>query len=198
MTRAEALRSPSFWLLLAAFTLVGFGIMGFQANWLPYLLESGFSAARASAGILFYGVVSGASRPIWGLLGERVPARYLMAGSTAFTGLSILAFLQIGTLLELIAYMSIAGVAMGGYLILQSLLTANYFGRAHLGAVTSMMRPVLMLSSALSPLVIGALYDARGNYTLAFVVAGAAWFSAGVIALLAKPPRSRAEQPLAV
>ena len=84
--------------------------------------------------------------------------------------------------------MSIAGVAMGGYLILQSLLTSNYFGRAHIGSITAMMRPAAMVSSASSPLIIGFLYDLNGNYTIAFLFAAGAWTLAGFVVLLAKPP----------
>lgn len=188
LTRGEALRAPAFWLLLLSFTLVGFGIMGFQANWLPFLQERGFSKTDAAFGIAFYGVVSGLSRPVWGLVGERVPPRLLMSGSTMFTGLSILVFLRIETLPLVAVYMSIAGVAMGGFLILQSLLTANYFGRAHLGAITVMTRPAMMIASALSPLIVGALYDVNGDYVYAFMFAAAAWFAAGLVVILAKPP----------
>ena len=192
LSRGEALRTPAFWMLIASFALVSFGIMGFQSNWVPFLLEHDFSAAEASAAILFYGVLSGLSRPLWGLAGERVPARFLMAGSTMVTGVSILFFLKIGSLPLLIAYMAVAGVAMGGFLILQTLLTAAYFGRAHLGGVTAIMRPAAMVSSALSPLVIGALYDLNESYALAFLLAAAAWFIAGIVVLLAKPPMARA------
>jgi len=188
LTRAEALRTPAFWLLLLSFTLVGFGIMGFQANWLPFLQERGFSKSEAAFGIAFYGVVSGLSRPVWGLVGERVPARLLMSGSTMFTGVSILVFLQIETLPLVVVYMSVAGVAMGGFLILQSLLTANYFGRQHLGSITVMTRPAMMIASALSPLSVGAFYDMNGNYDYAFMVTAVAWFAAGIVVIMAKPP----------
>ncbi|MCH8199852.1 MAG: MFS transporter, partial [Chloroflexi bacterium] len=85
LTRGEAVRTPAFWLLLAASSLIALGIVGFQTNWLPFLLETGFSAAEASAGIAVYGLVSGLSRPVWGLLAERVPPRFLLAGSAAVT-----------------------------------------------------------------------------------------------------------------
>ena len=194
LTRAEALRTPAFWLLMASFALAGFGIMGFQSNWVPFLLERDFSAAQASFGILFYGVISGLSRPVWGLISERVAPRFLMAAVTGVTGFSILAFLEVRSLAPLVAYMSVAGVVMGGYLILQSLLTADYFGRAHLGAVAGLMRPVGMVTGAVSPLIIGALYDLHGGYTIAFLVAAAAWLGSGAIALATKPPRPRAER----
>ena len=196
LTRSEALHAPAFWLLTGAFTLVGFGIMGFQANWVPFLQERGFSKTEAAFGIAFYGVVSGLSRPVWGLVGERVPPRLLMSGSTIFTGLSIVVFLQIETLPLVAVYMSVAGVAMGGYLILQSLLTANYFGRAHLGAITVMTRPAMMIASALSPLIVGVLYDINGDYVYAFLFAALAWFTAGFVVILAKPPVKAASKGL--
>jgi sugar phosphate permease len=188
-TRREALRSRAFWILLATFTLVGFGITGFQTNWLPFLLERNFTLASAAGGILFYGVLSGFSRPVWGWVGERIPPRFLLAGSALFTGVSIFAFLHVTSLPLLAGYMTIAGVSMGGFLILQSLLTSNYFGREHIGAITAMMAPAAIVSTSISPLIIGALYDLNGDYVYAFTFAAVAWISAGVVALFAKPPK---------
>ena len=188
LTRREALRTPAFWLLLLSFGFVGFGIMGFQANWLPYLLESGFSSKQAAGGIAIYGGLSGLSRPLWGLLGERIAPRYLLAASTVITAFSILLFLNVRTVPALSGYMALAGVFMGGYIILRALLASNYFGRGHIGAINGAFRPLEMGTGALSPLLFGLLYDFNGNYTIAFIVAGVGWFLAGAIVLLARPP----------
>ncbi|MEE8518131.1 MAG: MFS transporter [Dehalococcoidia bacterium] len=191
LTRREALRTPAFWMLLASFGFIGLGIMGFQANWLPYLLGSGFSSNEAAAGIAIYGALSGLSRPLWGLSGERIAPRYLLAVSAVITAFSILLFLNVRSVPALSGYMVLAGVFMGGYLILRALLTADYFGRTHIGAVNGAFRPIEMGTSALSPLLFGVLYDINGNYTIAFIVAGVGWFLAGAIVLLAKPPLTR-------
>ena len=191
LTRGEALRTPVFWLLLVAWSLFALGIVGFQANWLPFLLESGFSASEASAGIAVYGLLSGLSRPGWGLLSERVPPRYLLAASASATAVVIVLFLNVGSVRLLATYMAMAGVSMGGYVILHVLLTADYFGRAHLGAVESMLRPAVYGAGALSPLLFGALYDLRDGYGAAFLVAAAAWLAAGLIVLAARPPGQR-------
>ena len=188
LTRREAVRHPAFWLLLVSFSLVGLGITGFQSNWHPFLVETGFGPADASFGIAIYGLVSGLVRPGWGLLGERFPARYLMSGTTIATAALIVVFLNVRGVGALIPVMFMAGVAMGGYLILRALLTADYFGRAHLGAINSLFRPFAMGTGALGPIIFGALYDLNGGYTLAFLMAAAAWGLAGVIVLLAKPP----------
>lgn len=191
LTRREALRTPAFWLLLAAFSLVGLGITGFQSNWHPFLVETGFTPGQAALGIAVYGFMSGIVRPGWGLLGERVPARYLLGGVSSATAALIIVFLNVRGMSVLLPVMFIAGVIMGGYLILRALLTANYYGRAHLGAVNSLFRPIVMGTGAAGPLLFGALYDLQGGYTLAFLAAALAWGTAGVIVLLAKPPRPR-------
>ena len=191
LTRSEAVRTPTFWLLLLASSLFALGIVGFQTNWVPFLLEGGFSAVEASAGIAVYGLVSGLSRPVWGLAAERVPPRYLLAVSAVVTSVVIVLFLNVGSVRLLATYMAMAGVSMGGYVILHALLTADYFGRTHLGAVESMFRPMVFGTGALSPLLFGALYDLRDGYGAAFLVAAAAWLAAGLIVLLARPPWQR-------
>ena len=191
LTRREAVRTPAFWLLLAAFSLVGLGITGFQSNWHPFLVETGFGPAEASFGIAIYGLVSGLVRPGWGLLGERFPARYLLGAVSIATAVLIMVFLNVRGMAALVPVMFMAGLIMGGYLILRALLTADYFGRVHLGAVNSLFRPVVMGVGAAGPILFGALYDLQGGYTLAFLAAALAWGASGVIVLLAKPPRSR-------
>ena len=114
-----------------------------------------------------------------------------MAAVSIATAVVIIVFLNVRGMAALIPVMFMAGVVMGGYLILRALLTANYFGRAYLGAVNSLFRPIVMGTGAAGPLLFGALYDLQGGYTLAFLTAALAWGFAGVIVLLAKPPRPR-------
>ncbi len=197
LTRREAVRTPAFWLLLAASSLIALGIVGFQTNWLPFLLEGGFSATQASAGIAVYGLLSGLSRPLWGLAAERVPPRYLLAASAAVTSVVIVLFLNVGSVALLAVYLAAAGLSMGGYVILQALLTADYFGRAHLGGVESVLRPFVLGTGALSPLLFGVLYDLFDGYGAAFLVAAAAWLAAGGIVLAARPPGARSKRGLA-
>lgn len=190
LTRYQALRTPAFWMLLISFSFVGFGITGFQANWLPFLLESDFSAAQASMLVAIYGFVSGVSRPIWGLVGEKISPRWLMAMSTIVTSGIIVLFLLVTSISGLSLLMAAGGLSMGGYLILRALLSANYFGRTHLGAVNSMIRPFGMGAGAVGPLLFGFLYDLEGNYVIPFLVASAAWGIAGFVVLLASPPKN--------
>tara|TARA_Y100001936_G_C16087197_1_gene682687 strand:- start:3286 stop:4551 length:1266 start_codon:yes stop_codon:yes gene_type:complete len=188
LTRKQAVKRPAFWLLLTSFSLVGLGITGFQSNWHPFLTEVGFGPAEAAFGIAIYGLMSGIVRPGWGILGERFPVRYLLAISTLSTSILIVIFLNVRGMNALVIIMFMAGIVMGGFLILRALLVANYFGRRHIGAINSLFRPFSMGTAALGPILFGALHDTYGNYEIAFILAALAWGLAGILIILAKPP----------
>ena len=47
-TRKEAVRTGSFWLMTAAMTIPVIGLTGYQAHWMPYFREIGFSSQLAA------------------------------------------------------------------------------------------------------------------------------------------------------
>lgn len=198
LTRAQAVRTGSFWMLLLAMSLFSLHAQGFQQNWLPYFEDQGFSVATGTAAIAFYGIFSTTARLGWGLLAERVYITTLMAVGTTLTALTILILLNATTVFVLFLYIALQGMTLGGQFLLQPLAVANMFGRAHLGAIRGMMRPALTFSSAAGPLVIAALYDAQGSYHGAFVFVMVSWLAAGACYYLAsRLRRTPASKPAA-
>jgi sugar phosphate permease len=185
LTRAQAIRTPSFWILLAAMSLFSLHAQGFQQNWMPYFQDQGFSVATGTAAIAFYGIFSTCARLFWGLMAERVYITTLMAVGTTLTAATILILLNATTVFVLFLYIALQGMTLGGQFLLQPLAVANLFGRAHLGAIRGIMRPALTFSSASGPLVIAALYDAQGSYHGAFVFVMVSWLASGACYYLA-------------
>ena len=188
LTRSEALRTRSFWLLLLAVAIVGMGIQGFQPNWFPYFQDIGFSTTIAAAAIAVYGIFAASARLIWGTLAEGRSVRNLIVAQTLMTAAVIVMLLYVNSAALLFAYVVIQGLTLGGHFILQPLIVANYFGRAHLGGVRGMMRPFLTLSGAAGPIVVAALFDATGSYRTAFMAVIGTWVLAALVFLLARPP----------
>ena len=186
-TRSEALRSRSFWVILLAVGIVGIGVQGFQPNWLPYFQEVGFTATTGAAAIAIYGIAAASARLIWGSLGEKFPSKNLMVTQTLLTAIMIGLLFTVRSPLMLFAYAFFQGLTLGGQFILQPLMIANYFGRAHLGAVGGTMRPFITFSGAIGPVFVAGLFDATGTYKVAFLVVLATWVLAGLIYMLALP-----------
>ena len=189
MSRGEAVRTPTFWLLIAAFTLGMLGMGGFHANWIPYFEDLGYSPSTGAWAATAYGICSISIRLLWGILAERFPVRYLMVAQSLITGFSIVMFLYIVNVPTLILAGAFHGIALGGFFIMRPLIIANYFGREHLGAINGILRPFVTLSGAMSPLLVAGMFDIYGSYREAFILIIVTWFASAVVVYLARPPR---------
>ena len=194
LSRAESMRTLVFWLIVVAVIMAGVGIQGFQPHWAPYLVENHFSTTVVVLGISVYGLTSSIARFLWGLLAERYSVRWLLVVETALTGASIFLLIFGSSNAMVIAFMVAAGLTMGGFFILQPLLIAEYFGRAHLGAVSSAINPALTFAGAFAPVLVAALRDGLGNYVAAFFLMMATWYATSVIFAVSRAPRLRAEE----
>ena len=194
LTRAQALRSVSFYLLVLAFGLffVNIGVVLLQT--IPFLTDAGFSRTQASLMIAVTSVPSLLSKPLWGYFIDRVDARPLAALGAAITGVS-LAIIVAGARAHVVEGVwtgyFLLGLGWGGMIPLQEVIWARFFGRAHLGAVRSAALPFSLLLSAAGPLLTSYYYDVVGNYDGALLaVAALSLASAGMLGWLPEPVRS--------
>ena len=188
-TRAEAVRTHAFWLLASSFAFISLGMAGYQVNWQPYFIDVGFAPKVAAFAISFYALFSISSRLIWGSLADRYHPRRLLAIGLLMICASAIFLQTVSTLPELLAFGVIQGLSIGSFVILQPLIVARYFGRRHLGAIFGLMRPFMTLFGSASPLLIGALYDLRGSYVLAFAVVALSWLLAAVMVGFTSAPK---------
>jgi MFS family permease len=107
---------------------------------------------------------------------------------------SLLVLLVADDYWEAIVFAVLFGVAAGMRNIVETLLLANYFGRASLGAIKGFSAPFRMLSP-MGPLFAGWVYDTSGAYQTAFM----AFIGLALIMLLsmaaATPPVVREISP---
>ena len=190
-TRREAAGTMTFWLLAFGFSIATLCMGGFFANWLPYFQDIGFTAAVGSLAAVGYGVCSISVRLFWGLLSERIHVRWLLMTQALVTAASVYLFFHISGPVTLVVAGASHGLAVGGFFIMRPLIVANYFGRAHLGAVNSIIRPMTTLTGSMSALMIAGLYDIHGSYTWAFALIIVAWLTVAAIVAFARPPRRR-------
>jgi sugar phosphate permease len=191
-TRAQVLRTPTFWLLLLAFNAGGLGLMGVLAHQIPHITDSGFSDAQAALALSMWAVCSGISRLVFGFLAERIHARYLIAVVMVGSGAGVALLLWLPNLGVLYAFAVVYGLFRGAYVLMMTLVWADYYGRRFLGSIRGIATPLSLVSSAGGPILAGFLYDARGDYTLALQVFTACYILAGLLALMAPPPVHRA------
>lgn len=187
-TRADALRTPALWLLMLFAVLVYPVQAGISLHQAPYLIEQGMSPGIAATVISVFSVSIALGSLLFGMNAHRFPQRLvLFAGAALVTGGAVLMG-QVDS--PALGYFTAAvlGLGLGGIATMLPVTLADYFGRAHYGAIRGVFLPVQVAGQAAGPLVAGALHDATGSYDVGLTVFAALSGLAALIALTTSAP----------
>lgn len=185
-TPAEALRAPALWLLMG-YTLLVFPVQsGFSLHQAPHLIERGLSPGAAAAVVSAFSVAAAASSLGFGAL--RAPVRVsLCAGALLMALGAVLTHAVQGAALAFTAAI-VFGAGIGALLTMVPVAWANYFGRAHFGAIRGLTLPAQVGGQALGPLLAGGLRDATGDYGAGLALFALLSALAAAVVAFARPP----------
>jgi MFS transporter, OFA family, oxalate/formate antiporter len=193
-TREEAMRTPVLWLLMA-YTLLMFPVQaGISLHQAPHLMERGLSPALAAATVSAFSVAAALASLLFGAAGQRISVRGSLACGALLMAAGALMMRAVdGPALAFASAISF-GAGIGGIFTMLPVAWANYFGRAHFGAIRGVTLPAQVGGQALGPLIAGALHDYRGDYAGGLAVFATMSVCAAAIALLVRPPRANSSR----
>jgi len=175
MTRAQAMRTSEFYILVIAFGLFQISITVMLLQTIPLMTDAGYSRMVAAGMVPLASVPAFFSKPFWGVLIDRFQPMLLTAIGAVITGLSVIFIVfSIANGLDFLVYAGflVMGVGWGGMLPLQEVIWASFFGRRYLGSVRSMALPFSFGLSAVGPVLVALYYDIAGDYNLALIAMG--------------------------
>lgn len=189
-TRAQAVRTPAFWLLLLYTVLVYPVQAGISLHQAPHLIERGIAPAIAATIVSTFSLMSAAATLSCGFLPRRLPIRYPLAVIGACLTASPLLMRTIATPGDAYFAAALFGFGIGGILTLLPIAWADYFGRANFGAIRSVALSAQVVAQAAGPLASGALRDWTGDYQLSLALFAALGGFSIVAALASNRPRA--------
>ena len=188
-TAREAIRTSAFWLITFGHGLSSMLIATLTVHLVPLLTDQGLSLQTAS---YVWSVTMGAWAVfglVGGYLGDRFPKNLVLF---ALTGLQALGFTMVAFvhgLPMIILAMVIYGIGFGGRVPITTSIRGDYFGKRAFATITGIsMAPNYALMLA-APLLAATMFDARGDYTLSFLILGGLGSMSGVCFLFARKPR---------
>jgi sugar phosphate permease len=188
-TRAEAMRTPAFW-LLALYTIAIFPVQaGVSLHQAPHLIERGIDQATAAGIVSVFSLSAGLGGVAFGLTGRRLGVRASLGLAAALAAAGTLLMLAIATPFDGYAAAGCFGAGIGGVLTILPLAWADYFGRNSFGAIRGAALTMQVTAQAAGPLLSGYLRDVTGDYTASLAVFAALSGLAVLLALLARAPR---------
>ncbi|HEX9661951.1 MAG TPA: MFS transporter, partial [Candidatus Binatia bacterium] len=158
-TRADALRSSAFWLLVITFGISSVGVTGLNLHVYSYVTDLGHSAVVAASVMGVIASMQLASPLAWGFLAERIDVRYAAMLRFVIQAVGLGLAIATGNLFCLYAGFFLYGIGLGGNMVLPDILWANYYGRRSLGRIRGMGLFISHMLAAAGPPFFGFLFD---------------------------------------
>jgi len=187
-TRAEALRTRAFWLLVITFGVASVGIAGLNLHVFAFVTDLGYPPITAATMMSTIAFTQLGSTLFWGLLAERIDIRKAAMGQFLTLTLGLTIAITSTQLRFVYAGFSLYGIGLGGSFVLREVVWANYFGRLSLGTVRGMGMLLTQIFSASGAPFFGFLFDATGSYFISFTLFAGALLLSAVLIMLVQPP----------
>jgi MFS family permease len=191
-SRAQALRTPAFWLLIAYTVLIYPVQAGVSLHQAAHFVERGIGAGTAATIVSVFSLSSGIGTLGSGVFARRLPLRFVLALLAGMMCAGAFLMSRIAAPIDGFVAAGIFGIGIGGVLTLVPVAWADYFGRANFGAIRGIALSAQVLAQAAGPLVAGLLRDLTGDYRASLYCFSALALLSAAVALAARPsPPSR-------
>ena len=201
LTRAQAVRTSGFWLLLAGYGLNWTALSSVLAHAVPFATDADFTRTAASLALAVNGLGNLLSKAVWGFCLQRFPARQLAAVAFSLGAGGVAMMLLSASLGGAAAGGNFAGILLfagffcygfgfGGTIPIGESLWAGYFGRAHIGAIRGFSLPIMNVGPIVGPVLVGVGYDLQGSYSAAFGAIIAVYLAGAVLVGISRAPRT--------
>lgn len=168
----DTLRIPVTWHLAILYALTFGGFVAFSV-YLPTYLKAAFGLAPADAAFRTAGfiVLAVVARPLGGWLSDRLPGTLVLGGCCVLAALlaaaasAQLPLIPVGT----IVFLALAGVLGAGSGAVFALV-GGVAPAGTVGAVTGIVGAAGGLGGFFPPLVMGAIYEVMGDYTVGLLL----------------------------
>ena len=189
---SEAMSSPAFWLLASTFFVCGYTSNGLVLTHLiPHAAEHGFSEIHAAQALGLMGAMNIVGTILSGWICDRFGRKGPLAFYYGVRGLSLIFLLYVWNVPSLHIFAAIFGLNYISTVPPTTTLTANIFGRLSVGALSGWIYFSHQVGSAIGAWAGGAIFDATGSYSWAFLSAAVmAFIAAGLSLLIREVPVS--------
>jgi MFS family permease len=178
----EAVRQPTYWLLLGALIGGSGGYTLFLAHGVVHLQDLGHSA---SVGALAVGVMTFTGligKVILATFGDHIDPRYIFALFMAVFGIGLVVIVNAHALWQVFLFATCIGIGFGGGLVCLMAVLSNYYGTRIFASLAGLAIAINTTLSAIAPKVAGRLFDHGVGYAVNFYFL-ATWCFAGAVVL---------------
>jgi MFS family permease len=188
-TRAEALATPTFW-LLSIFTMLVWPVQaGVSLHQAVHFTERGLSLSAAVSGVTVFSAASGVCALLLGLALRRIGVRAGLVLSACGMTIGTALIGSVSSHGDVLLAAGIFGASLGGLQTCLPVAWADYFGRKSFGAIRGVALTIQVTAQAIGPLLSGVLRDWTGSYAVSHATFATLAGLAVLVALFITAPK---------
>lgn len=183
-TLGEAIRTPTFWLVLVAVAAGGGCLTAIFSHIVPILAERGVGLGLATAVIAVFALVTALWQVGSGMLLDRVSGPRLVV-PMYLAAVAGLALVELGTSAP--AWLvggALLGVGLGTQYGALPVLVARYFGLRRFGVIIGVMYSAIIAAQGITPVLLDHGFDVQGTYRFALIAIGGCLVLGGMLLLM--------------
>ncbi len=189
MTRAAAMRTGLFWVLVSGVGVSGLLSTGMAFHQISLLGERGLSSAEAAANFVPQTLAGIVATLATGALVDRADPRLLMAWSMGMLSLGLVLATVVQPGWTAVGFGVVIGAAGASVRALEAAAIPRYFGTAHIGGIRGVVASVSVGSTAFGPILFAVVFEATGSYAPVLLVSAVAPVLVAVAGSLVPLPR---------
>ncbi len=194
----EALACPSYLLLMAGYFVCGFQVVFIGVHMPSYLKDHGLSLQVGSQALALIGLFNVLGSYAAGVLGQRMPKRFILAAIYFARAVAIGVFLLLPlSPLSVYVFSAVIGLLWLSTVPPTNATVAQIFGVQHLSMLGGLVFFSHQIGSFFGVWLGGYLYDRTGSYDIVWLIAIVLGVFAGLVNLPVKEaPYRSAAQPV--
>ncbi|GAB2929959.1 MFS transporter [Rhodococcus aerolatus] len=187
-TRAQALRTPFFWVVVSGVAVSGTLSTAVAFHQVALLGERGLSPTEAAANFLPQTVAGLAATLGVGVLVDRFSPRWLTSASMLTLAAGLLWGTVVSPGVSALGYGAAIGAAGGAIRSLEAASFPRVFGTAHIGSIRGVVTAVSVGSTAFGPVLFALVRERTGAFTEALLWTSPLPLAVALVAVAVRPP----------
>ena len=193
LTRGEALRTPTFYIITAGLTALSMLVTTLHVFFKGILTSHGLEPQTATLMFTVTGITAAVSMPIVGQMLDKFRTDWMFCGGLLVMVASLVSVTFVSDLPSAVVFAIIFGINNGVTMTFFGFLWPRYFGRRHLGSIQGVGQMVGIVGASIGAIPYAIAYDRAWDLDLTLrVLALMPLVFAGVALFLREPKRDTA------
>ena len=166
----QAMKTRGFWIFGLILFCFFFGIQVIIVHIVPHAIDIGISPIMAASTTSIIAGISVVGRLSMGFVSDKIGGRLLFVVCIALAALALFWLIFASEIWMLYVFAAVFGLAYGGIVPLQAVISTELFGVGSLGIILAALMFYGTIGGALGAPLAGSIFDITGSYGLAFKI----------------------------